>query len=917
MKKFKKIVSVILSVIMVVSMTGFVLAEEATPETEIILSTADYNAANKLKAIGIIDEVSKETMARVITRRECAELMVRMLNIPVQGAQHEKSPYIDVAPSSSGIAEIITLYNMGYISRGEDLKFNPENAVTFNEAIAFVVKAMGYKVIAESNGGYPSGYLNVASRYDLLKNVKSGSTQIHFYQMYHMIAKALEAPAYTYAGSVGDEDYYSQDKDITILNEYHNMRHIQGIVTADSFSQLYSESKGVPKGQIAINGKIYDLGQNVSDNYLGKTVVAIAKNVDESEDVVIYIEESSKNVSYTLNYDELLPAKTTNQKIAYSSDDKEKYYDLDTNCRVIYNGLNWGGYHNIVEVLPTYGSVELLDNNKDGAIDVLRVMDYRNIIVGYVDEYEGVICDSRNSAWDLSYVDESKLRIYDSETLQMVTVQDLSYESVLSVAVSKSGEYVTGYVSHKIENGRIEEVTSSSPVLYKIGDNKYEIAPNTSLSIGVGTSGIFRIDHLGKIAEYVVDAGNQGGFTVAVLAGVQNNGGFKGVDLKLFNQDGTFNVLKAKEQIKIDGARKNSTENATVGLISAHIGELVRYKASDGVVSEFDFAYVTNYAGGETGVESLGSWTEITSGESIKHRNGIFLVGGRNFYMPLDTEVLFLVPDDLSHEEGYQVVTVNSQLANGHNYYIGTVDASEYNHAMKTLSVKAYNMGYDGNGCNKGTAVLMKSAAYDKPASAGNSGRGGGLLLNVVTEITDAYDVENLRNCKRIYFNDGSYRDVEPTITIQYGNGESNSVLNATLADANLNPGDLITFAPSKGTINTIKVWYRKNTASTDRAVLTNSSPSLNATSFDGEKMYVAATVKSVDIEEKIISYTTLDGVNDWMMRYGSPTVMLVRNDIAEKRIVETIDVDAIRAGDRIVFYAHLVNASFIVVYRD
>lgn len=922
MKKFKRILSVILSAIIVLSAVPAAFAQDTTA-VKITLTSEDYSAANKLKAIGIIDEVSKETMTKVITRRECAQLMVRMLNIPVEGAQYDKSPFIDVQPASDGIAEIVTLYNMGFVSRGEDLKFNPDNSVTFNEAIAFVVKAMGYRVIAESKGGYPSGYLNIASKYDLLENIQPGATEVRFYEMYHMIAKALEAPAYTYAGSVGDEDYYSQDKDLTILNEYHKMRHIEGVVTADSFSQLYSEEKSLPENQIAIDGEIYELGQNVAADFLGKTVVAIART-SESEDEIVYIEESSKNVSYTLNYDELLPAKTTNQKLAYSLNDKDKYYDLDSRCRVIYNGLNWGGYRSIREALPVYGSVELLDNNKDGKIDVLRVMDYKNIIVSYVDEYEGVIYDKNSTALDLGYEDESKMRIYDSETMQRITVKDLSYDDVLSVAVSKNGEYITGYVSRKLENGKITEITNGTPVLYKIGDNNYEVAPNTSFSLSVGTSGIFRIDHLGKIAEYEIDAGNQGGFILAVLAGVQNNGAFRGVDLKLFNQDGTFSVLTAKEKTTIDGARKDTTQNATVGILTAHVGEIVRYKTSEGKVSEIDFAYVTNYASGETGAESLGSWTEIASGTSIKHRSGIFDVGGRNFYMPLDTKVLFLVPDDLSYEEGYQIVTASSQLSNGHRYTRGTGADSTYTHPLENLSVKAYNMGYDGKECNKAAAIMMRSALYDETAASQDPGRGGSLLLNVVTDITDAYDTYNSRNCKRIYFNDGSYRDVAALVDIQLGRSSSETLVDATLADAHLQPGDIIAFSPSKGTITSIKVWHRKDESSTYGSILNSTLPCVhgpsheaNTSTYDSEQMYTAGYVTSVDVAEKIIAYKTLDGTRDWMTKYSSPTVMLVRESIGEKRKVEMIDAAAIREGDRIVFYSHTIISSLFVVYRD
>lgn len=923
MKRFEKIIALILSTIMLISVCGTVSAENVTSDTEVALSAKDYSAANKLKAIGIIDEVSKESMVRIITRRECAQLMVNMLNIPVEGAKYDKSPFIDVAPSTEGMTEITTLFNMGFISRGDDLKFNPDNSVTLNEAIAFVVKAMGYKVIAESKGGYPAGYIGIASKYDLLKNINP-TGNIRVYEMYHMIEKALEAPAYTYAGTVGDEDYYSQDMDITILKENHNMYHIKGIVTADSFSQLYSEGKGVADNQIAIDGKLYELGENAKDDFLGKTVVAIAKNIDDAEDVILHIEEDSKNVSYTLEYDELLPAKTTNQKLVYSSDDKEKYYNLDANCRVIYNGLNWGGYRNIREVLPVYGSVELLDNNKDGSIDVLRVMDYRNIIVSYVDEYQGVIYDKNNSACDLSYDDENKLRIYDSETMQRLTVKDLMYDDVLSVAVSKNGEYITGYVSRKYENGKIEEVINGIPVMYKIGANSYEVAPNTLFALNVGTNGIFRIDHLGKIAEYEIDAGNQGGFTIAVLAGVQNNGGFSGVDLKLFNQDGTFSVLNAKEKIVIDGARKDTAENATVGIMTARVGEMVRYKTSEGKVSEIDFAYVTNYASGETGAESLGSWTEIASGTSIKHRSGIFDVGSRNFYMPLDTNVLFLVPDDLTFEEGYQIVTASSQLSNGHRYTRGTGADSTYTHPMENLSVKAYNMGYDGTECNKAVAIMMRSAAYDETAAGRDPGKGGSFLMNVVTDITDAYDSYNYRNCKRIYFNDGSYRDVADLIDIQLGRSSSETLIDAALSAANLMPGDIISFSPSKGAITSIKVWHRKDEASTYGSILNRSlacvhgpSHEVNTSAYDSEQMYTAGYVTNVDVAEKIIAYKTLDGANDWMTKYSSPTVMLVRENIGEKHKVEMIDAAAIRPGDRIVFYSHTIISSLFIVYRD
>ena len=47
----------------------------------------------------------------------------------------------------------------------------PENGVTAQEAIKIIVNLLGYSPFAESNGGYPSGYLKTASRYGILKDM--------------------------------------------------------------------------------------------------------------------------------------------------------------------------------------------------------------------------------------------------------------------------------------------------------------------------------------------------------------------------------------------------------------------------------------------------------------------------------------------------------------------------------------------------------------------------------------------------------------------------------------------------------------------------------------------------------------------------------------------------------------------------
>jgi len=151
MMKRKKVISLLLAMTMLTT-PCFAFAEDAAQQPAV--TEAERITAEKLHAIGMIDEMSEEELLKVPTRRECASFMAAFLNLPVSDMP-ESSPFVDVAPGYEEANAILALYNMGMVSRGEELRFYPEQTVTLNEAVGFVVKAMGYKLIAESEGGYP------------------------------------------------------------------------------------------------------------------------------------------------------------------------------------------------------------------------------------------------------------------------------------------------------------------------------------------------------------------------------------------------------------------------------------------------------------------------------------------------------------------------------------------------------------------------------------------------------------------------------------------------------------------------------------------------------------------------------------------------------------------------------------------
>lgn len=909
MNKTTKFLSIIISVIIIISYVPFVTYAESNSET-FVLSEEHYKAATKLEAIGIIENIEESVLSSHMTRRDCAKLMVKFLNVSKSVIESDSTPYVDVASSSAGAAEIKMLYDMGYISRGDDLRFYPENQVSLNEAIGFVVKSMGYETIAESKGGYPSGYLNVASRYDLLKSISPETESVRFGEMYCMIANALEAPAFTYVGSVGEDNYYSNDADNTILNEYWGMYHIEGLVTADEASQLEREDGALQKNQIAINNVIYEMSSDVSGDYLGKAVKAIVRKNSDAEDIVIYIEENSKkNNYYTLQYDELLPAKTTNRKISYTKDDKEKHLDVDVNCSVIYNGANWGGYYNLKDVLPVYGYIETIDNNNDGYIDVLRVTDFKNINISFVDTYNEIICDKNDSLKDVDYGEATTLRLFDAKTSLPVSVEDLTFGDILTVAVSKNAEVITGYVSKEAITGKISEITSGAKTLYTISGDRYEVAFPDELSLDMGASGTFKTDYLGNIAVFELNNQNQDGYINAILIGLEFRGNFDGSDLKFFNQDGTFSILNIAKKIRLDNVSKDPLETATRNEISAHNGELVRYKVTDGKVSDIDFAHITNYEIGDTGETSYGTLTQMVAGNSIERRNSLFSTGNQPFYMDVNANSLFIVPENINAEEScFLVTTPGTYITSGH-YYRSTGSTAGYYHKLENLTVTVYNMGQREEDCDEATLVVMKSSDFG-PRDSASSAKGSRGVLNVITDITDVINEESGTNGKRIYFNDGCYRDVRPSVVYE------NEGISTTLENLNLKPGDVISFTESGNVISRIEVLYRNDRNSSYPMTLTDSN-SISGSSFQASNMYGVAQVRSVDASKKVISYTTLDGTKRWIMSYSSPAVFMIRESVDRTRSVEKISADALRKGDKIVFYSNNSICSMIVVYRQ
>lgn len=566
MKRMKRLVAFLVALATLASLCAFSIpasAEDAAaaPAT-VTVTDEDILRIEKLEALGVID--ASYDPATYVTRRKMADIIVKYMNI-TPSANTNGTPFRDVTMKDSSFASICTLYNMNIITGDDQLRFNPDDYVTYDQALVFIVNAIGHKMFAEREGGYPTGYHRVAIKHDMLKGLamQKGTDPVHFPDLYKMLEAALDAatvvPQYYGDGSV---TYTLSDTD-TYLYETYGIRKYHGIVTGNENTKLTSADSYLTDEQIEIDGQLYDTPGYVYDYFLGYAVDYYVKVNSVTDAVMVYIEEARNYNDVTkIDAEDILAGKTTSDRIYYTdeeNEEKEYHITFDANYDVIYNKQCWAGYGNLANTIPTTGYIEALDNNNDGDIDVLFIYEYKNYEVASTDSYmeqvigeNGDVLDLDSSSHEIKYyfVGETKKRNFNSVTVG----------SVISVLESKGAERViTVYINAEEIVGKI--IGSQTDLGYQIGEEWYKAAYNYVAdgyeALVPGLEGAFKLDMNGEIAAYSKDASAKEGEMIGIVVGTEPSTSTlsHSIDMKIFTHEGEFVQAPVAQRIMINGVR--------------------------------------------------------------------------------------------------------------------------------------------------------------------------------------------------------------------------------------------------------------------------------------------------------------------------------------------------------------------------
>ncbi len=785
MKRMKRLVALLVAIATMASLCVFsipVFAEDAATAPAVTVSDEDLLRIEKLEALGVIDV--KYDPADYVTRREMSDIIIKYMNI-TPSANTDGTPFRDVTMKDSSFASICTLYNLGIVSGDEQLRFNPDNNVTYDEALVFVINALGYKMFAAREGGYPTGYHRVAIKLNMLKGLamQKGTDPVTFPDLYKILESALDAaavvPEYYGDGSV----VYSLSDTDTYLYEKFNIRKYRGIVTGNEHTRLTSAKSDLTDEQIEIDGRMYETPGYVYGYFLGYAVDYFVKVNSTTDAQLIYIEEAARcNETFKIDAEDILAAETTADRIYYENEDYDKeHISFEENIDVIYNNQCWTGYGELKNAVPARGYIEALDNDNDGTYEVLFVYEYENYFVEGMDTYNMTVTDACTGKKVTLDTAEYEVLIHFTGETKKRNFNSIAIGSLISVLESKgtTDKVFTVYINTETVIGQITGKDSSGG--YVIGENRYEKAYNYDSfkdedldgvcdegervfpELALKLEGVFYLDMNGDIAAYKVDKSATNG-EIGLISAIQVSDSVLSpeVAVKIFTREGTFIYPVLAEKFKFDGAPYDLSD-------SSNITTVVKKLTKNNPENKVDSVYIVTYK-----LDGSGKVTEIATKDLggpgninviTENQTGRFLVRGQMVVLDYqgsdynddiftrynnETSVTFMAPVDekIDDETLYSISTYK---------FSGDRHVGPGQTTLTCDSYSAYSLGL--------TDIPVVDAFLMKVGSGSTAKPTADNTMAIVTEVTTSID-EDGQVLPKIYFNEGETLALAKEVTI-------------------------------------------------------------------------------------------------------------------------------------------------------
>lgn len=529
---------------------------------------------NRLKALEILPEDFDINAA--VTRGEMADIVCRIYGMDYMiGSEQVFSDVTKDHPYSAGIE---TAYQIGVISGTGAGKFEPDEPITNIQMIKMLTAIAGYEQHAIEYGGYPSGYMRIATDNDLIAPDTLQDGEVTGSALVYSVYHALEMPVvYIDSYKYGYMQYVVDDSN-TLMQNLLNKKELsyrQGIMNFNGITYI-NKSDDPDEGYVEINGERFSCDADIR-GLLGQSVEYWVNN----DDVVVYAYGyKNRNTVYNFKSEDIDSA-GFDKYVVYVDGINKKNIRLDKSINVIYNGQGLESFSE-AELLPANGNVTLIDNDNDNYIEIVIVSDKKYYVVDEVSRGGLSVRYKRYGAQTQSgytlkdeEVGSSVYYIVYDENGNKMTPEYISAGSVISVAESPNGKYINVTVTKKKIDGKVESINGKK---IKINGTVYDFVNNLKdeymdIGVRVGQTTQAYLNENGEIVycdeiknsdtlyAYVIDYWlSDNGETYYIRAAVAGGMGtltnrkYWWVNDKLVQNSGVF-IYEIDEKAKIDDVR--------------------------------------------------------------------------------------------------------------------------------------------------------------------------------------------------------------------------------------------------------------------------------------------------------------------------------------------------------------------------
>lgn len=568
-----------------------------------IEGTKYEEAAEVLGALGIMvgDDTGAFRPDDNIKRSEMAKVAVYSVGLEdVANGTNTPTVFPDVPKNHWANGAINVANQQGMVIGDEKGRFRPDSPVLFQEAVTIVVRALGYEPVAQQRGGYPAGYMAVASENQLLKGVSSaGASTAKRGDIAQLVFNGLTVNLMEQTGFGSNIVYEVVDK--TLLMDRLNVEKAYGQITGTSETTLNGGST-TSENQIMINDGIFEEGITNAREYLGYNVVYYAR-VDSTTDektLLLVRPQSTKNKELTINAKDIVSVtgddnanKTVTYWRANTNDQTTKTASIVAKPVYIYNGKYIDTLAND-QLIPKTGNLILLDTDVNNVYDIVFVNHFNNLVVETVSSVTGRVTDKYNNGSLLLDPEDTEVMFTLMKDGRMIKPADLVEWNVISYTVSQDKLLIKAYVSTESILGKVTQVTDDG---FRINNSEtvYKKASNYPNDINLRDEGRFYLDVEGNVAAVDTTAtttgtairGAYGYLTNAAITGTID----ETIQFKIFTAKGESQVFDGTTKIRV-----NDTYGLTAEEVLAKFGK-------DGAVTPQLITYETNSAGKLTGLD--------------------------------------------------------------------------------------------------------------------------------------------------------------------------------------------------------------------------------------------------------------------------------------------------------------------------